>query len=43
VATYHSGFSSSDELLAGADHALYQAKREGRNRVSFFGLGDESS
>ena len=37
VATYHPGMRSPDELLAAADHALYQAKREGRNCVRLFG------
>ncbi len=37
VATFSPGMRSPDELLAAADHALYQAKREGRNRVRLFG------
>ena len=37
VATYHPSMRSSDELLAAADHALYQAKHDGRNCVRVFG------
>jgi putative two-component system response regulator len=37
VATYHPSMRSPDELLAAADHALYQAKRAGRDRVKLFG------
>jgi diguanylate cyclase (GGDEF)-like protein len=37
VAGYHPSMRSPDELLAAADHALYQAKREGRNCVRLFG------
>lgn len=37
VATYHRSMRSPDELLAAADHALYQAKRAGRNCVRLFG------
>lgn len=37
VATFHPSMRSSDELLAAADHALYRAKREGRNCVRLFG------
>lgn len=37
VATYHPSMRSPDELLAAADHALYQAKGEGRNCVRLFG------
>ncbi len=36
LATYHPSMRSPDELLAAADHALYQAKREGRNCVRMF-------
>ena len=37
VAVYHPSMRSPDELLAAADHALYQAKREGRNCIRLFG------
>lgn len=37
VATFDPSMRSPDELLAGADHALHEAKREGRNRVRLFG------
>jgi putative two-component system response regulator len=37
VASYHPSMRSPDELLAAADHALYQAKHEGRNCVRIFG------
>ncbi len=37
VASYHPSMGSPEEFLAAADHALYQAKREGRNCVRLFG------
>ena len=37
VVTFHPGMRSADEFLAAADHALYQAKRAGRDRVKMFG------
>jgi diguanylate cyclase (GGDEF)-like protein len=37
VAAHHASMRSPDELLAAADHALYQAKREGRNCSRLFG------
>ena len=37
VATFHPGMRSADEFLAAADHALYQAKHAGRDRVKMFG------
>jgi len=37
VAAFHPGMKSADELLAAADHALYQAKAAGRDRVKLFG------
>ncbi len=36
VATFHPNMRTPDELLASADHALYRAKREGRNCVRLF-------
>lgn len=42
VATYPSDHSSIDDLMRHADNALYQAKREGRDRVILFkNEGDE--
>ncbi len=37
VAAYHPSMRSPDELLAAADHALYRAKRDGRDCVRLFG------
>ena len=37
VVTFHPGMRSADEFLAAADHALYQAKHAGRDRVKMFG------
>ena len=37
VARHHPNMSTPDEVLAAADHALYRAKRDGRDRVRLFG------
>lgn len=37
VAAYNPSMRSPDELLAAADHALYRAKRDGRDCVRLFG------
>ena len=37
VAQHHPSMETPDEVLAAADHALYRAKREGRDTVRLFG------
>ncbi|MEZ4414444.1 MAG: diguanylate cyclase [Gemmatimonadota bacterium] len=37
VAVYHPAMKDVDDLLAAADHALYRAKRDGRDCVRVFG------
>jgi putative two-component system response regulator len=39
IAQFHTGMASSDELLAAADHALYQAKHAGRDGIRIFSDG----
>lgn len=41
VATYPSDHGSIDDLMRNADNALYQAKREGRDRVVLFEKGHD--
>jgi diguanylate cyclase (GGDEF)-like protein len=43
VAALHTSRRDLDELLAGADHALYQAKNSGRNRVCMVLDGSDGS
>ncbi len=40
IAQFHTGMASSDELLAAADHALYQAKHAGRDGIRIFSDGE---
>lgn len=43
IAQFHPGMASSDELLAAADHALYQAKHAGRDGIRVFSEGETLS
>ena len=42
IAQVESGLTALDRITARADHALYQAKSQGRNRVRLFESGAES-
>lgn len=41
IAVYHPAMKGVDDLLAAADHALYRAKRDGRDCVRVFGSEEQ--